>query len=926
MENPSQKQRPVSTQRSMSVMTIDTAIAQNAYTPQLRRNNSVAQPRPRSVYSSEPVMSPDELTAKIADSFQQFSSMLNQMQKTTPKKEQQQQQQQQQLHSPISSRPTTPLTNKLNGNLNKRNSGTVNHRHSLKEDHNNRNMILSPISLVSPSSISGNTTKQINGPQQEVCISPLDNSSQPQPCKLQPVSSNTKKWTKKVDDKQLVNRFLRAASNGDTELVQDLVRKCRDLVYVTDDDEGTTGLIYATCFGHLDTVQALLEAGTPINEPDNLGWTALMWATVNQHDTIVDLLLRNNAIPEIPSVKGSTAFDFVLGADTVVASLLQPSSNFSRRHNLTMDRMVKKKKSMQLLKKSARRQSTPVFTTTNPITAVTGINNNSNNSNNKKPSFQQSGMDTYTHFMTTESDRHRLLTQRHELFYDALLNLSNGTTNQLDDAEISGDDDDNDDQQNLAKYESSIRSSHTFVWDSCIVDQMFVFSMDDLASILDVALDTKSISKMTAATTNKDETLWIPANLLFLCARFAYYYACRGVLGQFFDTVIARLTKVIKQSAKDTLLLNYWMTNIHQLLIYLKRDIGLKRSTERQQQQLADLMVDLYTLFIKNCERRLEKLVDCALLDYEPIQDMTPVDFVDSNDWSNFFQRRGSTRASLDGQASTDGNSDGPQTITTILDGIYDTMTTVYELPDYLAKHTIMQCLYYVLCEGFNQILSNKKYLCRSKAQHTRLNVSVLEEWARQQLGHVNLAHGLDRLTELLQLLQRLSELTNVDALKSTCHGLLNAAQIKRCVINYRYETQEPHLPKHVVDWVTQWAQEQQQQQQQQQQDTTQTLHHNIQQLKDRLYDKQPETLGNQQYMTDVGLLLVDSRWILPFDQQQQQHVSVPPSTNDDQPHSSESMYQAIKQRAQHEKKGSQIRIPSLPYKLIDRLDKKLHK
>jgi hypothetical protein len=167
-------------------------------------------------------------------------------------------------------------------------------------------------------------------------------------------------------------------------------------------------------------------------------------------------------------------------------------------------------------------------------------------------------MDAYTHFMTTESDRHRLLTQRHELFYDALLNLGHGTATHLDDAEISGDDDDDDDDddngndlQNLAKYESCIRSSHTFVWDTCLVDQMFVFSMDDLGSILDVALDTKSIPRMTTATTNKDEIMWIPANLLFLCARFACYYACRGVLEQFFDVTVARLTKVIRVRSKQ---------------------------------------------------------------------------------------------------------------------------------------------------------------------------------------------------------------------------------------------------------------------------------------------------------------------------------------------------------------------------------------
>lgn len=268
-----------------------------------------------------------------------------------------------------------------------------------------------------------------------------------------------------------------------------------------------------------------------------------MWATVNHHDTIVDLLLSKGAAPETQSVKGNTAFDFVLDGDTVMTHLLQPGSKFSRRHYVTVDRKVKRKKSkQQLLLKTARRQSTPVLTTTTTrTTQETG----------RTPSFQHSGMDAYTHFMTAESTRHRLLTQRHELFYDTLLNSSNGNGTAISTAVSTDDNDDEDDmedqQQDWAKYEASIRSSHTFVWDACLVDQMFVFSMDNLGSILDVALDIKSVPKVTAGTLhNKDEALWMPANLLFLCARFAYYYTGRGELAQFFDVTINRLTKAAK--------------------------------------------------------------------------------------------------------------------------------------------------------------------------------------------------------------------------------------------------------------------------------------------------------------------------------------------------------------------------------------------
>ncbi|ORZ12848.1 hypothetical protein BCR42DRAFT_420097, partial [Absidia repens] len=965
MERSTPKQRPVSTQRSMSMMTIDTTVAQNAYTPQLRRNHSVVQPRPRSVYSSEPVMSSDELTEKIADSFQQFSSMLNQMQKTAHKKEQQ-------PHSPALSRPTTPSSNR--GSISKCNSD---HKLlSTKNDCTDKTTFLSPVSLFSPPlPLNNHSTARIITPQlpQHLSVSPLDSTQSHKDIPR----AHKEKRTRMVQDKQLVNIFLRAASNGDTHTLQNLLQQCRDLAYVADDDdEGPTALIYAACFGHLATVQSLLEANAPIDEQDNFGWTALMWASVNHHDAIVELLLSKGAAPETQSIKGNTAFDFVLKGDTVMTKLLQAGSKFSRRHHVTVDRKVKRKKSKQLFLKTARRQSTPVMTTTaTTATNIALVAPDSNRRGSKTPSFQHSGMDAYTHFMTAESTRQRLLTQRHELFHDTLINSNNGSGvlstaigrdidigvgNDDDDDDDDDDNDDNDEnnsdndddidkdlrrQQQHLKYEASMRSSHTFVWDTCLVDQMFVFSMDHLGPILDVVLDTKTIPKLTTTTTtNKDEILWMPANLLFLCARFAYYYTGRGDLAQFFDITISRITKAAKQCAKDTHLLCYWMANIYQLLNYLKRDTGLERNTQKQQRQLADLMADQYTLFIRDCERRLDKVIDPAFLDYQSIQDMLPVDFADANDWSKFFRRRGSTRVSMDSNdgsaisASTlddnsKGGNGGPQTIISLLEGIQDMMTEVYELPTYMAKHTMVQCVFYVLCEGFNQLLANKKYLCRSKALHIRMNVSVLEEWARK-FGYVDSnygTNGLERMTQLLQLLQCLSELGDLDVFRFTCQGLalLNAVQIKRCVFNYRYETQETHLPKYVEEWVTQWTQ-QQQQCQQASDDLGPAALNSIQhlgQLKDYLMvddHTSKETTAEETHHNahdprdkstssiDQGLFSMDTRSILPFNQPQAPTQTLPPLNDtalNRQQHSasSESIYLEIKQKAEQQKKETSI-------------------
>ncbi|KAI9306260.1 hypothetical protein BJ944DRAFT_178555 [Cunninghamella echinulata] len=999
MEQNKQVQRPTSNQRSLSTLTIDTMAAQNTFAPQLRRNKSVAQPRPRSIYSAEPVMSSDELNAKIADSFQQFCSMLNQMQKTAPT-------------------PTTATVNKKETAL--KASHKVNNNN--KSQQSQPSPIQSPISMItsSPSTIpsSNDTTPNI---RRHSSILPMDGLSSSLSSIHSPSTSikqqqQNKKAKKKkpiveIQDKELVKTFLAAASNGKINVIKDMIQSCKDLIYAMDQDDGTTALIYASCFGHIDIVELLLQSGAPIDEQDNFGWTALMWATVNHHGSIVDLLLSHRAKPEIQTTTGNTVVDFILKDDNRMADLLKDAAKYSKKQIITMDRTALKRK-MKLKNKlsqvanfkATRRQSTPIIPSSS-----------SSATSSKKSTFQHSGMDAYTHFMTAESDRHRLLTQRHELFYDLLSNnnssnnydsrrgksmdgdggsIVNGTvlgdkTNQHgkwinglnqgdhniegegNDEEDNDDDEEEDEASQIAKFEASIRSTNIFIWDRCLVDQMFVFSLDNLQVILDTALDFKNLSKPILPN---DEHMWVPANILFLCARFAHYYSCRGTLDQFFQLTFNKLTQLVKQSTKDGQQLCFWMTNIYQLLIYLRRDSGLNGATQEHQFKLSDIFIELYTLFIKDCEKRLDKVIEPGLLDFEPIQEMLPVDFVDSNEWSKFFQRRNSVRVSMDGNSASaadnnnynnSNNETGPHYIISTFNQLKKTMSFTFDLPEFITKQILSQCFYYILSEAFNRILMNKRYLCRSKALHIKLNLSVLEEWGQDQhfddllydakTESKNL--GIDRLTQLLQLLQCVSGLNNVDVFTSTCQSfhLLNALQIKKCVVQYRYEVQEAQLPKYLEEWVIQRATidipktrqssssfDEKRKSYSSTTTTTSTnslllentnlkqlshlLNGNQKEIESKKKDNNREEDGQQVYYNN-RTEYIDSKWVIPFYQQKpNQPLEYNIEGLWEKNKSSESMYQELKQKAEREKKGSTTRIPLLPYKLVDKLDKKLHK
>lgn len=103
-----------------------------------------------------------------------------------------------------------------------------------------------------------------------------------------------------------------AASSGDLEKLQKLlVGPAQGLVDVNaPDEEGTAPIIYASCFGHEQVVEAFLASGAKVDAKDRHGWTALTWATANGHGNIVQMLLRHGASRDTRSSSGRTPADF----------------------------------------------------------------------------------------------------------------------------------------------------------------------------------------------------------------------------------------------------------------------------------------------------------------------------------------------------------------------------------------------------------------------------------------------------------------------------------------------------------------------------------------------------------------------------------------------------------------------------------------
>lgn len=261
-----------------------------------------------------------------------------------------------------------------------------------------------------------------------------------------------------------------------------------------------------------------------------------------------------------------------------------------------------------------------------------------------------------------------------------------------------------------------------------------------------------------------------------------------------------------------------------QLSSYLKKDPGLSISTHESQETLSELIAEAYAFFVTESQKKLEKILDASMLDYESIQEVEQVDFVD--DWQRFFRRSNGSRRSTDTISSVERKSSmdfsssqtsidsfSPQSITKLLTQIQSTLQA-YHVPPAIVIQAMAQFFHYLSCELFNRVLAYKKYLCRSKALQLRMNLSGIEEWVRASHLPASLFGAFEPLIQLLQLLQCLSQMNDIVLFSSTIQTFdkLNPLQVKRCVQTYRYEVSEVKLPESVEQLANQMAFDHQQQ------------------------------------------------------------------------------------------------------------------
>lgn len=316
----------------------------------------------------------------------------------------------------------------------------------------------------------------------------------------------------------------------------------------------------------------------------------------------------------------------------------------------------------------------------------------------------------------------------------------------------------------------------------------------------------------------------VPANVLFLSARYAHYHSSPDLLSHLLFAAMEKINLVVERHQWDMAILAFWLSNATLLLYYLKKDSGLVGATTNFQQQLSELINEIFILITRDAERRMDKVLDIAMLEHETIPGFEDVHF--QNEWRLFKTKRkspdlGPLEKRFRPPSPKQRAKPSPRNITSLLSSTLFVLD-LYDIHSVITSQLLGQLFYWIGSELFNRIMSNRKYLARTKAMQIRLNVSTLEDWARTnnrqpehfETGSLNASgettidsakRHLSPVIQLLQWLQCFSSLgEDFPALKGTVEQLprLSPQQLLHATKNYRPEVGEKGLTREAMKYL----------------------------------------------------------------------------------------------------------------------------
>ncbi|KZT75110.1 hypothetical protein DAEQUDRAFT_720328 [Daedalea quercina L-15889] len=356
-----------------------------------------------------------------------------------------------------------------------------------------------------------------------------------------------------------------------------------------------------------------------------------------------------------------------------------------------------------------------------------------------------------------------------------------------------------------------------------------------------------------------------PANGLYMLARFACINCDHNWLEDLILGACDAIEETFFNRADDPTTLIFWLYNTTVWLHLLRCDKAINETLEMLGSftLIEEIINSDFVFIIRFAERRIDQLLDAALLDYTPLsKEFESVEF--ESEWSFLRSFAGGKKKAPTANGAASKNSapgtpkigsrppspnpptstsptnqrgfaslrqtlartrapsnaqlqsifsdpaatpppPSPKDITSFISALH-TLLTMSGINPAIIIQLWSQVMYWTACETFNRVLTRKKYICRSRAVQISMNLSVLEEW----IGEMQLPRGIGShfapVKDLLTWLQSLSSITEFSNLIATIQTLrnLNPLQMRRAVRDYRYEVNEPRMTDECTQYLAQ--------------------------------------------------------------------------------------------------------------------------
>ncbi|KAJ7071109.1 DIL domain-containing protein [Mycena amicta] len=316
-----------------------------------------------------------------------------------------------------------------------------------------------------------------------------------------------------------------------------------------------------------------------------------------------------------------------------------------------------------------------------------------------------------------------------------------------------------------------------------------------------------------------------PANSLYMLARFACLACDHTWLEDLIIGAADAIEEAFFERADDITCLVFWLRNTTIWLHLLRCDNSINETCELlgSFELIEEVINSVFVFIIRYAERRIDQLLDAALLDFSPLPaEMDSVQF--ESEWSFLRSLTGKRKAappappppalravipptppSPNRPASPSGSisastsrgfsslrqsfararagsqttpiqaffSDGPPPtsaadVTSFLTALH-TLLTLSDVNPALTTQLWSQVMYWTSCEMFNRILTRKKYICRSRAMQISMNLMALEEWVEQMGLPRGVQSHFNPVRDLLNWLQVCSPYPIVSFLALQC-------------------------------------------------------------------------------------------------------------------------------------------------------------